>query len=117
MELKYLFQIYIEELDLERMKKIYFGSWTIPFVLALAGIILDYVTTIVGLSMGFYETNPQYNPVWALICFWGSLTVLTLSLPREKPWRLAKYGLALASYAGFVNNVLVIMGVFPGIQI
>jgi hypothetical protein len=99
------------------MKAMPVKPWMLPFLLALGGIILDYVTTTVGLSMGFYETHPQYHPVWALLYFWGFLTLLTLSLPREKPWTLTINGLALAPYIGFVNNILVILGIFSGIQI
>ncbi len=90
-------------------------SWMLPFVLAIGGVILDYVSTGIGLGMGFYEIHPQYSPLWALLCFLGALTVLTLTLPEGKVWRLAKNGLALASYLGFVNNMLVILGIFPGL--
>jgi hypothetical protein len=91
----------------------------LPFLLALGGIITDYATMTIGLNFctGLYETNPQYSPIWALLVFWGAITVLTLTLPKKKPWTLSINGLALASYIGTINNTLVILGLFPGIRI
>jgi hypothetical protein len=93
-------------------------SWMLPFLLALGGIITDYVTMTIGLNfcIGLYETNPQYSPIWALLIFWGAITVLTLMLPKKKPWTLSINGLALASYLGAINNTLVILGLFSGIK-
>ena len=89
----------------------------IPFLVSLGGVVSDYITTRIGLSMGFYETHSQYHPVSALLIFWGALTVLALTLPRKKSWNLCLHGLALASYLGAVNNILVILGVFSGLVI
>jgi len=92
--------------------------WMLPFLLALGGVISDYVTTTIGLSLGgFYETHPGYHPFWALLIFWGAITILNLTLPKRKPWTIGINGLALASYLGAVNNILVILGLFPGLQI
>ena len=92
-------------------------SFVLPFLLALGGIISDYVSTSIGLNMGLYETNPQYHPVWALLYFWGIMAMFTLLLPRKKIRLLSLYGLATTSYLGIINNILVILGMFPGIQI
>jgi len=92
-------------------------SSVLPFLLALGGIILDYVSTTIGLSMGLYETNPQYHPVWALLYFWGIMIMFTLLISKKKVRMLSLYGLAITSYLGIANNILVILGVFPGIQI
>jgi len=92
-------------------------QWMSPFLLALGGVVSDYITTNIGLGIGFYETHPQYHPVWALLIFWGALAVLTLTLPRKKPWNLSIHGLALTSYLGAINNTLVILGLFPGLVI
>jgi len=93
--------------------------WMLPFLLALGGGVSDYVTTTIALTMctGLYETHPQYSPVWALLIFWGAIAVLTLALPKEKPWTLSINALALASYIGAVNNTLVILGLFPGLVV
>lgn len=88
-----------------------------PFALSLLGVLLDYVTTTIGLGLGFNELNPAYHPLKALLIFWGAITVLVLLLPKERFWAMSINGIALASYLGAVNNTLVIIGVFPGLKI
>ena len=88
-----------------------------PFLISLVGIVADYITTRIGLGMGFYETHLQYQPIYALMVFWGALTVLTIALPRGKNWMTAKNMLASAAFLGSVNNTLVIMGIFQGLRI
>ncbi len=94
-------------------------SWMLPFFLALGGIISDYTTTTIGLNFytGLYETQMQYSPVFALLIFWTAITILTLTLPRKKPWTLGINGLAIASYIGTINNILVILGLYSGLVI
>ena len=94
-------------------------QWMKPFLIALGGVLSDYATTTYGLNFctGLYETHPQYSPVWALLIFWGAIAVLTLTLPKKKPWNLSINSLALASYLGAINNVLVILGIFSGLVI
>jgi len=93
--------------------------WMLPFLLSLCGVIADYATTTIGLNFftGFLETNVSYSPIEALLYFWGAIAVLTVALPRKRPWSWGTAGLALASYIGAVNNVLVIIGLFPGFLI
>ena len=86
-----------------------------PFLISLAGIVADYLTTRIGLGLGFYETHTQYHPILALTIFWGALTLLTLTLPKGKTWKITKNLLASISFLGFVNNTLVILGIFPGL--
>jgi len=94
-------------------------SWMLPFILALGGILSDYTTTTIALNFctGLYETHMQYSPVFALLIFWTAITALTLTLPRKKPWTLGINGLALASYIGAINNMLVILGLYSGLVI
>ena len=80
-----------------------------PFILSLGGVLSDYATTSVGLSLGFRETHPQYSPIYALIIFWGCLAILHLTLPKSWIWRLNMHILALASYLGAINNLLVLL--------
>ncbi|MEM2110806.1 MAG: hypothetical protein QXX08_02890 [Candidatus Bathyarchaeia archaeon] len=89
----------------------------LPFLLSLGGVLLDYLTTTIGLSLGFYETHPAYHPLKALFVFWGAITLLVLLLPKEKLWKISINGVALISYLGFVNNTLVILGIFQGLPI
>lgn len=89
----------------------------LPFIISLGGVLSDYITTIIGLSLGFYETHPNYHPLWALIIFWSAILILTLTSPKSKTWYLSLNGLASASYLGAINNTLVILGIFSGLKI
>jgi len=94
-------------------------QWMTPFLIALGGVLSDYATTMYALNFctGLYETHPHYSPVWALLIFWGALALLTLTLPKKKPWSLSINSLAFASYIGAINNILVILNLFPGITV
>ena len=89
----------------------------LPFLLTLGGVVSDYVTTTLGLGLGFYESQPNYHPLLALLVFWGITAILVLLLPKERPWRMSINTLMLTSYLGAVNNTLVMLGIFPGIRI
>lgn len=88
--------------------------WGLPFLKVFGGVISDYVTTVVGLGMGFCEANPRYNPVLSLLVFCTVTAILILTVPREKPWNLSLKGIALASYLGAINNAFVISGLLSG---
>jgi hypothetical protein len=88
----------------------------LPFFMALGGIVSDFISTTVGLGLGLCETNPQYNPVWALIIYWGVIMILYLTCYQRKSWLLGANVVALTSYLGVINNTLAIMGVLPGIK-
>jgi hypothetical protein len=91
---------------------------TLPFLISLVGIIADYLTTRIGLSLGFYETHLQYQPAYALIIFWSTLTLLALVLPKGKFWGKTKNAvLVLVAFLGSINNTLVIFGFFSGLKI
>lgn len=92
-------------------------SIVLPFLISLIGVSADYITTLVGLSLGFYETHTNYHPILALTIFWGSSALLTLALPKSEVWNKSKIILASISYLGAANNVLVILGIFPGLRI
>ena len=87
---------------------------TRPFLPVLGGVISDYVTTVIGLGMGFCESNPEYNPVVSLLIFFAVTTILTLAVPRNRPWNLSFYVIGAASYLGAINNVLVMSGLLSG---
>jgi hypothetical protein len=50
------------------MKRTYLAI-LMPFLISLGGVVFDYWTTTIGLSMGFVETHPQYHPFKALAIF------------------------------------------------
>jgi hypothetical protein len=87
---------------------------TLPYLISLVGILLDYSTTTIGLSLGLHETNALYHPALALAIFWGMLTYLNLTLPNERLRNISKNMLVIASFLGVFNNILVITSVFRG---
>lgn len=84
----------------------------LPFMVSLLGVISDFITTTIGLSLGFYETNQYYHPVTALLIMWSALLVLVLSLPKKGFWYASIMGIASAPFIGAVNNILVISQIF-----
>ena len=88
----------------------------IPFILSLGGVLFDYATTTLGLTLGFREVHPSYHPLKALAVFWGVVAVLTMVLPKEKSGAILANGIAFSSYLGAVNNMLVILGIFAGLK-
>jgi len=90
-------------------------SLTLPFFIILGGIIGDYISTIIGLNIGLVEANPQFNPMWALIIYWGAITILYLTCHHKKLWTVCANTIASTSYLGFINNILLILRVFLGI--
>jgi hypothetical protein len=86
----------------------------LPFFLTLGGIIADYISTTIGLGMGLSEINTQYNPLWALLVYWGAIMILYLTCYQKKLWIVGANAVALTSYLGFINNILSILRVFPG---
>jgi len=87
------------------------------YIVALFGSVADYITTRIGLGMGYYETHLQYSPLLSIGIFTGMITILALALPKSPKWRLCVIFLAAWSFFGAVNNMLVILGVFRGLVI
>ena len=87
----------------------------LPYLIALVGVLSDYLTTNIGLGMGFTETNLSYNPVYALTIFWSMLTVLKLTLPTNRVGNITRNILASVSFLGALNNTLVITGLISGL--
>jgi hypothetical protein len=88
----------------------------IPLGVASSGIILDYVTTSVGLQCGLSEANPAYHPLWAVIVFFSLITLLTVLFRRQRHLKWSIIGFASLSYLGAINNALVLLGLFPGLM-
>ena len=87
----------------------------IPFLLAFGGVVSDYLSTRLGLRLGFVETHLHYHPIHGLTFFLSLIAVLTLLLPRRRRFKLIPLSVAFISYLGIINNALVIVGWFPGI--
>jgi len=93
------------------LKKIGYIS---PYLISLGGVLLDYLTTTIGLGLGLNETNAPYNPILAITIFWGMLALLNLTLPKKGLWAISKHVLVLASFFGAFNNILIITSVVRG---
>ena len=81
----------------------------LPFIISFLGVAADFITTTIGLNIGFYETHPQYHPLKALAIFWIASLILTYTLPEGRKWSLARVLLATASFTGALSNILVIL--------
>ena len=88
----------------------HFSIGIAPFILSSGGVLLDYLTTTIGLNLGFQESCQGYHPLKALFVFWGIIAGLSLVLPREKKWEISINAVSLLSYVGAVNNLLVLSG-------
>lgn len=87
----------------------------LPYLIAFLGIFLDWTTTQIGLSRGFYETHLAYTPANASIIFLAALITLEVLL-RDFPHKRPYQGImACLSLLGAVNNTLVLLGVFTGL--
>lgn len=88
-----------------------------PFIVPLLGSLGDYVTTNIGLMRGFIETHPYYNPFLSIILSWGIVLILLITLPKGKWWYRSILLISSFSFLGFINNSLVLLGLFNGLVI
>lgn len=90
----------------------------IPYLISLIGIIADKITTDIGLATGlYYETNPEYSPLNAILVFWSAITVMAVLFRNYKngwKWCLP---IALLSLLGSANNILVLLGLSRGLTL
>jgi hypothetical protein len=87
------------------------------FIVSFVGVLLDFFTTVVGLSQGFVETHVNYSPLNAFFIFALANIVLSLTLPRSKNWKRVALFISSWPFLGAINNTLVIMGLFSGLII
>ncbi len=81
------------------------------------GILLDDITTFIGLSRGFVETNPIYPysllviPVFYILFLVGLEHVRLRVIPHQYKQYFIFFMLfvALISFKGFVNNTFVLL--------
>ena len=87
------------------------GWGVLPYLLSMLGVLLDYLTTAIGLGIGFYESHPAFTPLVAVAFFWGTLGLFHLMLPRGKVRALSTRTFVFVSFVGAINNTLVITGI------
>lgn len=79
-----------------------------PYLTTLTGILLDYLTTTIGLNMGFQETNLLYHPATALLIFWGTLTLINKTIPQKNIITITQTLLTVTTFLAPLNNTLLI---------
>ncbi len=94
----------------------------VPIAAALAissiGILLDDLTTLIGLSQGFVETNPIYpyslfvTPAFYAVFLLCLEKVRSNMIPREYNRYFAVFMccVGLLAFKGFVSNIFVLQG-------
>ena len=95
----------------------FINSFKFPFLMILIGSLFDYITTQVGLGIGYIETHPNYSPLFSIMIFTMAISVLSLVLPNSRNYRASIIILSVFSFLGAVNNTLVILGLFNGLVI
>lgn len=89
-------------------------SFLIPFVLTFLGVVLDYVTTVVGLSRGFVEINPNVSFINLFLTVTALLLFVYYFIPDFK-YKL-HYMVFISVFTLFpcIHNSLVLAGLFDG---
>jgi hypothetical protein len=85
------------------------------YIVAFIGVSLDFVTTMIGLNLGFHEAHAQYHPLIALAFFWTVIFVVETALSKHKVNKYPSIIFAVFTFIGAVHNTLVIMGVTKGL--
>ena len=89
-------------------------SFLIPFILTFLGVVLDYVTTEMGLSRGFVEINPNVSFINLFLSVTALLFFVYYAIPDFK-YKL-HYMVFISAFTFFpcIHNSLVLAGVFDG---
>ena len=87
-------------------REIYFST--------LCGSSLDFITTTIGLNLGFAEINTNYHPAWAILFYTLTTVIFHLTLP-DNIRKVSFIVLVSLSFVAAINNIMVIFGVFSGI--
>jgi hypothetical protein len=87
------------------------GWGVLPYLISMLGVLLDYLTTAMGLGLGLYESHPSFNPLLAVAAFWGIQALVNLMLPKGRVRTFSTRMFVIVSFLGALNNTLVIMGV------
>ena len=78
-----------------------------PFIIMVAGVTSDYVSSLIGISVGYVETHPNYSPLNALIIFTLALAILMLFFWRNRTTRIFVWACSIIPFIGIIHNLLV----------
>jgi len=87
-------------------------QFLIAEIIILIGVSGDYMTSVIGLNMGFVETHPQYSPLNAIIIFTSVNVILTI-LDVSWKWQALRLLIAFSSWLGMINNLAWLLGSSP----
>lgn len=94
---------------LEKLNKLIFPlNLKRPYIICTVGIIGDYITSVIGLSVGCYERHPNYSPVNAIIFWMLVLSFLRLVFRKSRHREKIMSAFSICSLAGLINNLLVL---------
>lgn len=87
------------------------GWGVLPYLISMLGVLLDYLTTTIGLGLGFYESHLSFSPLFAVAVFWGILALVNLMLPKGRVRTFSTRMFVLVSFFSAINNTIVITGI------
>ena len=80
-------------------------------IVALIGVIGDFLTTYYALGTGlYYEQHPQYSPLNAFT-FWTLVNMFLTVLEPTQKWQTLRFVVIGLSWWGMIHNLLVLSGV------
>jgi len=79
-------------------------QFLIAETIIIIGVSGDYLTSVIGLNMGFVETHPQYSPLNAIIMFTAVNAALSI-LDDSWRWQIPRLIIAGSSMLGMINNL------------
>lgn len=92
-------------------------NFFVPYVITVYGVVSDLVTTQIGLSKSFIETQSIYSPFIALTVLIGVMAIFDLFFRNARYKMQFQLILVSVSFLGAINNVLVLLRVFGGLML
>jgi len=77
-----------------------------PYEVATIGVIGDYASTLIGLSVGCYETHPTYSPLNAALFWFIILTIIRFTFRKSKYQEKIMTVFSILSLYGVIHNIL-----------
>ncbi len=89
----------------------------VALTISMIGIILDDITTFIGLQRGFVETNPIYPYSLIISPLFYISYLVTLEIIRRKlmpqqfkqKFIIFMYSISSLAFHGFINNTFVLL--------
>lgn len=87
--------------------------------IGLFAVVADFISTQIALNRGYIEIHLNYSLINALIFILPITFLMDLILTKYAPriFRYTTYIVSCLYLIGFINNSLVMLGVFGGLMI